>query len=117
VSGSDEILLSALGIQAPANVSGAAVTWIGNFSADTKGISINWKAGTAVYTTDMTQSKYTTLGVKPTHTNACAYSNSDHAGTPENEKKYLIGGAAGGGGSNYTGSWSGTASAKLCPGN
>src|SRR5439155_361606 len=35
-------------------------------------------------------------------------SNSDHAGTPEAFKPYVIGGARGGGGSNYTGSLSGT---------
>jgi hypothetical protein len=113
-NGSDEILLSALGIKAPADVKGATVTWTANFSANVTGVSINWKAGSAVYTTDMTN--YNTLGVKPTHTNACLYNNSDHAGTPENKKKYLTGGAAGGGGSNYTGSWSATASVKLCPG-
>ena len=115
VNGSDEILLSALGIKAPADVKGATVTWTANFSANVKGISINWKAGSAVYTANMTQPTYNALGVKPTHTNSCLYNNSDHAGTPENEKKYLIGGAAGGGGSNYTGSWSSTASVKLCP--
>jgi hypothetical protein len=115
-NGSDEILLSALGIKAPADVKGATVTWTANFSANVTGVSINWKAGSAVYTTDMTS--YNTLGVKPTHGNACGslYNNSDHAGTPENKKKYLTGGAAGGGGSNYTGSWSATASVKLCPG-
>ena len=114
-NGSDEILLSALAIKAPADVKGATVTWTANFSATVTGISINWKAGSAVYTTDMTS--YNTLGVKPTHSSACGslYNNSDHAGTPENEKKYLTGGAAGGGGSNYTGSWSATASVKLCP--
>jgi hypothetical protein len=116
VKGSDEILLSALGIKAPADVKGATVIWTANFSANVAGVSINWKAGSAVYTTNMTN--YNALGVKPTHTNACGslYNNSDHAGTPENEKQYLTGGAAGGGGSNYTGSWSSTASVKLCPG-
>src|SRR5262249_2005178 len=38
------------------------------------------------------------------------YLNSDHAGTPENFKSYVTGGATGGGGSNYTGSLSATAS-------
>jgi len=113
VKGSDEILLSALGIKAPADVKGATVIWTANFSANVSGISINWKAGSAVYTTDMTN--YNANGVKPTHSNACLYNNSDHAGTPENKKQFLTGGAAGGGGSNYTGSWSGTASVKLCP--
>lgn len=39
----------------------------------------------------------------------------DHAGTPENEKSLKDGGGArGGGGSNYTGSYSGTASTGSC---
>ena len=117
INGSDEILLSALGIKAPADLKSATVTWTGSFSADTKGISLNWKAGSAVYTVDMTQPHYNDLGAKPTHTKACQYNDSEHAGTPENEKKYLVAGASGGGGSNYTGSWSGTVSVKLCPGN
>jgi hypothetical protein len=41
--------------------------------------------------------------------NASQYNNSDQAGTPENFKQFVIGGARGGGGSNYTGSYSGTA--------
>ena len=63
----------------------------------------------------MTEPNYNSLGVKPTHTNACLYNNSDHAGTPENKKSFLVGGAAGGGGSNYTGSWSSTSGLKICP--
>jgi hypothetical protein len=52
---------------------------------------------------------YTALGVKPVDDNdASIYHNSDHAGTPENYKQNVIGGARGGGGSNYTGSYSGT---------
>jgi hypothetical protein len=41
--------------------------------------------------------------------------NGDHAGTPEGSlngvslQKYVVGGARCGGGSNFTGSWSGTA--------
>jgi probable HAF family extracellular repeat protein len=114
LSGSDEILLSALGIKAPANLQAASVTWSGYFSASTPGVSVAWKWGAAVYTQDMTQGQYNSLGVKPTHSKACLYQNSDHAGTPENMKSHVIGGARGGGGSNWTGGWSGTAKAKLC---
>jgi len=119
VSGSDEMLLSAFGLQPTVDLKSATVTWMGTFSASAKGISINWKAGSAVYTgaANMTPANYNNVGVKPSHTNACLYNNSDHAGTPENEKKYLTGGAAGGGGSNFTGSWSATAGVKLCPAN
>jgi hypothetical protein len=44
---------------------------------------------------------------------ASQYLNSDHAGTPENFKPYATDGATGGGGSNYTGSYSGTATVQL----
>ena len=42
------------------------------------------------------------------------FPNSYHAGTPEYRKDYVIGGARGGGGSNYTGSLSGTKSKVPC---
>lgn len=115
MSGSDEILLTALGIKVPVNLAAANVTFTGSFSADTNGISLNWKWSTAVYKTDMSQAQFNNLGVKPTHTKACLYNNSDHAGTPENVKNFVVGGARGGGGSNFTGSWSGTGSVTLCP--
>ena len=41
---------------------------------------------------------------------ASQYKNADHAGTLENFKSFVIGGARGGGGSNYTGSYSGDVS-------
>jgi hypothetical protein len=72
---------------------------------------------------------YGDLDVKPTDdnnvlsqdcvdgTSNCSheYSNSDHAGSPENFKQFVIGGARGGGGSNFTGSLSGTASCTPTP--
>jgi hypothetical protein len=127
VKSSDEILLSASGIQPTVDLKGATTVWKADFSTanNVKGISINWRAGAAVYKTaaNMIPANYNNLGVKPTHTNACLSpktpclnsSNSDHAGTPECEKTHLVAGAAGGGGSNFTGGWSATASAKLCP--
>jgi hypothetical protein len=85
------------------------VTWRGVVSTNTHGLKLNWKWGAAIYTAfsgDASQ-----LGVKPTDDNkASQYKNSDHAGTPENFKGFVTGGATGGGGSNYTGGWSGTAS-------
>lgn len=71
---------------------------------------MSWKWGAAVYS--QFGSDYNALDVKPAHKGACDYNNSDHAGTPENFKPYVIGGARGGGGSNFTGGWSGTASVK-----
>ena len=116
LGGSDEIFLSGFGFTVPVSLPGGInpVTWSGDFQADQSGISISWKWSAAVYTTNM--SNYNTLGVKPTHTNACLYPNSDHAGTPENKKSFVTGGARGGGGSNFTGSWSATKSVALsCP--
>jgi choice-of-anchor A domain-containing protein len=115
LSGSDEILLSALGISAPADLKAVTVTWSGTFTASTGGISLSWKWGAAVYTTDITQAQYNNLGVKPAHSNTCVNDNSDHAGTPENVRSAVIGGARGGGGSNFTGSWSSTVSRHSVP--
>src|SRR5262249_36828038 len=50
----------------------------------------------------------------------CNFPNAgaDHAGTPENRKASLVGGARGGGGANFTGGWSGTDKETIkCPGN
>jgi len=113
-SGSDEILLSGLAfLVPPSGVPGGIknVTWSGTVVTDVSGVILKWKWGAAVYSS--LGADYNTLGVKPTHTNTCSYNNSDHAGTPENFKSSVIGGATGGGGSNYTGGWSGTASVAI----
>jgi hypothetical protein len=83
------------------------VTWQASFSTDTPGISVNWQWAAAVYRQFGTD--YGALGVKPVDANnVSAYLNSDHAGTPESFKTYVTGGARGGGGSNFTGSYSAT---------
>jgi hypothetical protein len=108
--------LSALAYQVPGNLPGGInpVTWSGTISSDTPGVSVQWKWAAAVYTSF--SSNYNALGVKPVDDNkASQYKNSDHAGTPENFKSFVIGGARGGGGSNYTGSLSGTAAVGPCP--
>jgi hypothetical protein len=88
------------------------VQWSGQFSSDTSGVTINWQWAAAVY--GAFGADYPSLGVKPTDDNkASVYQNSDHAGTPEAFKSYVVGGARGGGGSNYTGSYSGTLS-QVC---
>ena len=122
--GSDEIFLTGLAFPVPAslaNVGGkisGAVVWEGTFFTDAHGVTIDWKWGAAVYTTF--GADYNTDAVRPSHNSACAYPNSDHAGTPEgfdtqsgNQlKSFVVGGARGGGGSNFTGSWSGTQNAR-----
>ena len=117
IAGSDEIFSSGLAYMVPApGLPGGInpVDWQGTLSSNTSGVSIQWKWGAAVYSSFSTD--YNALGVKAAHTDTCAFNNSDHAGTPENFKSSVVGGARGGGGSNFTGSWSGTLSANLtCP--
>jgi hypothetical protein len=88
-----------------------SVTWQGTFRSSSSGLKVQWQWAAAVYTSF--NSDYNAIGVKPVDDNqASAYKNSDHAGTPEDFTAYVIGGATGGGGSNYTGSYSGTVA---CP--
>ncbi len=92
------------------------VTWTGQFSASQTGLTFQWKWAAAVYTTFTTDPN--AVGVKPIDGSALnPYTNSHHAGTPENFTAAVVGGARGGGGSNFTGSYSGTASAQcaVCP--
>lgn len=91
------------------------VTWSGDMSGTAGGLSVNWKWGAAVYAGFPDD---VTLGVKPIDGNKFLsdplFKNSDHAGTPEGIKAYVVGGARGGGGANYTGSYSGTESKTAC---
>jgi hypothetical protein len=108
--------LAGLSFPVPVNLPGGItpVTWSGSFTTDTPGVSVNWQWAAAVYKCFSTS--YASLGVKPVDSNSASiYKNSDHAGTPENFPSCLIGGARGGGGSNFTGSYSGTASKEPCP--
>ncbi len=95
------------------------VTWSASFATDTPGIHLNWQWAAAAYTSlDLNCSPdppdavdLNCLEVKPVDDNkASQYQNSDHAGTPENSKANVVGGATGGGGANYTGGLSGTKS-------
>jgi hypothetical protein len=107
--------LTGIPFQVPVNFPGGTnpVTWTGTFLASKPNVNVNWQWAAAVYS--QFGNDPTTLGVKPVDANnASAYSNSDHAGTPESFKAYVIGGARGGGGSNFTGSYSGTGSAGGC---
>jgi hypothetical protein len=110
-----DTFFSALSFPVPANLSGSIrpVTWSGVISVDTPGVKVNWKWGAAVYTNFSTF--YNLLGVKPVDDKVQnPYLNADHAGTPENFKPFVIGGATGGGGHSYTGSLSGTATVGPC---
>jgi hypothetical protein len=82
------------------------VTWTGDFSQVPPGASINWQWGAAVYNEF---GSLGSLGVKWTHsTNLDEFHNGDQAGTPEHFRSHVVGGARGGGGSNFTGSYSST---------
>lgn len=109
------VFLAGFALQAPSpnGFSGGInpVTWAGNFVSLTSGLTVEWQWAAAVYDNPSFGLDYTVLGVKPVDDNsASSYQNSDHAGTPENWKTYVVGGARGGGGSNFTGSLSATAS-------
>ena len=85
------------------------VDWQASFSANTAGLNVQWQWAAAVYTNFSLDD--TTVNVKAVDDNHFApYANSDHAGTPEDYKAFVIGGGTGGGGSNWSGSYSGTAS-------
>lgn len=86
------------------------VTWQGMFYSATPGVTAQWKWSAAAYhCAGFMDQGYAGLGVKPVDDgDASPYKNSDHAGTPENFRRYVVGGARGGGGSSYTGSYSGT---------
>ena len=107
---------SGLGYMLPSNLPGGLknVSWSGTVVIDTPGVSLQWLWAAAVYKTF--NSDNNALGVKPVDdTKASVYKNSDHAGTPENFKSKVTAGATGGGGSNYTGSYSGTVAVGPCP--
>lgn len=89
------------------------VTWTATITTDTPGLKVAWQWSAAVYTPF---GQYLNeLGVKeadgPEET---SFADATKAGTPWYLKEFVTGGARGGGGSNYTGSWSGTGSLVLC---
>jgi hypothetical protein len=121
ISGSDEIFLDGLAFPVRAGFSGTiggSVVWQGAFSSSVPGVLVQWKWSAAVYTNFT--SDYNTLAVKASHQNACGLDGTEHAGTPERTdastgesfKAFVIGGARGGG-SNFTGSWSGTQAVSI----
>jgi hypothetical protein len=78
------------------------VTWSGDFYASVSGITIQWQWAAAVYSSLSLDNS--SLGVTPIDG-----AGASQSGTPLNFTAFVIGGARGGGGSNYTGSNSGTA--------
>jgi hypothetical protein len=77
----------------------------GTFASDVATVDIGWRWAAAAYSSF--GSDNTTLGVKPMDTDFDnPGANHDLAGTPENYKQFVIPGARGKGGKNYTGSYS-----------
>jgi hypothetical protein len=109
------VFLSGLAYKVPAGGFPGGVSpvgWHGTFSGSGP-FSVTWKWAAAVYTSFSTN--YNSLGIKPVDSSTLSiYHNADHAATPENFKGFVTGGARGGGGSNFTGSYSATKSAS-CP--
>ena len=112
----DNVFLSGLGFHVPnGGLPGGInpVTWMGDFTT-TGGITLSWQWAAAVYGSAFAPGgmlDYNALEIKPVHsTSLDAYHNGNQAGTPQNKgvQKAVTGGARGGGGSNFTGSYSAT---------
>jgi MBG domain (YGX type) len=81
------------------------VTVCGTFASDVAGIDIGWRWAAAAYSSFSADNNV--LGVKPQDTDHDnPGTNRDLAGTPESYKQFVIPGARGKGGKNYTGSYS-----------
>ena len=105
---SDEIFFDGQAILVDSNISGGGSATISYTTKSTDNdLAFNWQWSAAVYTSWPGNNQAEIL----------AYHQSLHAGTPLNPavQQSLIQGPRGGGGSNYTGSWSGTGNGA-CPG-
>jgi hypothetical protein len=102
--GAGNVFMGGAGYPVTAGLPGGIknVTWTASFWSDTANTNLNWKWEAAVYNTFAADPN--NLNVKPVDNNKLSsYANNDHAGTPEAMKTYVIAGATGGGGTNYTG--------------
>ncbi len=103
--GSANVFLTGMGTKLTSDLPGTAttVTLSGRFTSDTPGVSVSaWQWSAAVYSNFAID--YNALGVKPCDDGtASQYHNSDKAGTPETYRPFVVGGALGGGGTDYTG--------------
>jgi hypothetical protein len=110
----DFAFMGGLGFLVPVNFPGSIsnVNWSATISIDKVGVSAAWKWAAAVYTS---LGAHSVLNIKPKNgTTQNPYANNDLAGTPENYKSFLVSGAKGSGGTNYTGSYSSTSTATTC---
>jgi len=122
-SKADEIFSAGLAFLLPPNFAQNVnnVSWKATFSSTAPSLKFAFQYGAANYLTNSKGNSFPMLNgqpdmsamlIKPVHNaSTCAnYSTGDHAGTPENPtvKSLVTGGGSGGGGSNWTGSWSST---------
>jgi len=104
----DEIFFDGQAVPVDSNISGGGSATISYTTDSTdNNLAFNWQWSAAAYTYWPGNNQAEIL----------PYHQSLHAGTPLNPavQQSLIGGPRGGGGSNYTGSWSGTGNGA-CPG-
>lgn len=121
----DEIFSAGLAYELPPgfaqNVNN--VTWSVTFTSTAPSLQFQFQYGAANYLskddkgdvfpmTTTGQPDYNAMMVDPVHNapTCGGYNNGNHSGTPENQeiKNLVTGGGSGGGGSNWTGSWSST---------
>ena len=109
---SGNVFLAGVAVAVPQALPGGIkpVTWSGRFGSD-RATSIAWPWSAAVYTSFADNGE---VGGKASDAALAPYQTSHHAGTPEGFVDYVIGGARGGGGSNFTGSLSGTVTPPVC---
>jgi hypothetical protein len=105
---SDEIFFTGAAIPVDLNISGGGkATWTSTVQSTAANLSLSWQWSAAAYT--YWPMDWNQASILPYH-------GSYHAGTPLNTtvQHSLIQGPRGGGGSNFTGSWSATDTAT-CP--
>jgi hypothetical protein len=98
----------------------SSVTWSATFSTDTPGVTAEWQWGAAVYSTFAAD--YNAIGVKAAEDRpsqgarmlTARTDETDSVGKPASLEGFLIGGAGGHGGSNFTGSFRGTSNVTPC---
>lgn len=120
---SGKMFLSGLAFPVPAGgLPGgiSSVTWSAAFSTDTPGVTAEWQWGAAVYSTFATD--YNAIGLKAAEdqpnqgaTMLMARTDEmDSVGKPANLEAFVIAGAGGRGGANFTGSFRGSSNVTPC---
>lgn len=112
-AGAGDVFMGGVALPVPAGLPGGikSVTYSASFWSDTANVNVSWTWSAAAYTSFSTD--YNALGIKPVDAaNMSAYANADQSGSPEAFKPYVVSGATGGGGKNYTGNPSPGANVK-----